>query len=192
MSLTVAKWNAQRLLHLVGDLLRIATDAMTINTRHADLSEVVNRSVEAAQPRAQAGVLTLNLIHNGTATGHFDPDRLSQAIDNLISNAIKFTPTAAEPASQFTPPARAPLRGHQHRSRPKHDELDQGFTRFFRAANARSSTIPGGGLGLAITKTIMENQRGHVVFSSSPGQGTTAALTLPAAYVEALNPAPLS
>ena len=72
------------------------------------------------------------------------------------------------------------------------EELEQAFTRFFRAANAHSSTIPGAGLGLAITKSIMENHRGHVALSSSPGHGTTAALTLPAADMEALTPAYLS
>jgi signal transduction histidine kinase len=61
------------------------------------------------------------------------------------------------------------------------EELDQAFTRFFRAANAHSSTIPGAGLGLAITKSIVENHRGHITLSSSPGSGTRAALSLPAA-----------
>lgn len=64
------------------------------------------------------------------------------------------------------------------------EELDQAFTRFFRAANAHSSTIPGAGLGLAITRSILENHRGHVSLSSVPGQGTTAALALPAADMD--------
>lgn len=64
------------------------------------------------------------------------------------------------------------------------DELDQAFTRFFRAANAHSATIPGAGLGLAITKSIIENHRGTITLASSPGSGTTAALTLPAAGVD--------
>jgi len=66
------------------------------------------------------------------------------------------------------------------------EELDQAFTRFFRAANAHSSTIPGAGLGLAITRSIIENHRGTITLTSSPGQGTTAALTLPAADMKAL------
>ena len=63
-------------------------------------------------------------------------------------------------------------------------EMDEAFTRFFRAANAHSSTIPGAGLGLAITKSIVENHRGYITLSSSPGEGTTATLTLPAADVD--------
>ncbi|MGO4234660.1 ATP-binding protein [Pseudarthrobacter sp. YAF2] len=193
MYLTVAKRNAQRLLHLVGDLLTIAADAVPINPRHADLSEVVSQRVEAAQPRAKAGGITLNLTPGEAATGHFDPDRLGQAVDNLISNAIKYTPQGG------TVTVKVDATGHELRCEVTdtgvgmtEEELDQAFTRFFRAAKAHSSTIPGAGLGLAITKSIMENHRGHVVLSSNPGQGTTAALTLPAADIGALTMAPAS
>ncbi|MEW1804780.1 ATP-binding protein [Pseudarthrobacter sp. NPDC080039] len=192
MYLTVAKRNAERLLHLVGDLLTIASDAITINPRHADLGDVVSQSVQAAQPRAQAGGVTLELLIAGTATGHFDPDRLGQAIDNLISNAIKYTPRGGKVT------VKVHATGHELRCEVTdtgvgmtEQELNQAFTRFFRAANAHSSTIPGAGLGLAITKSIMENHRGHVVLASSPGHGTTAALTLPAADMEALTRAPV-
>jgi signal transduction histidine kinase len=60
-------------------------------------------------------------------------------------------------------------------------ELNQAFTRFFRVANAHSSIIPGAGLGLAITKTIIENHKGTVTLFSSPGKGTTVEFTLPKA-----------
>ena len=190
---TIAKRNAERLLHLVGDLLTIASDAMTINPQHADLTDIVRGSVHAAQPQAKAGGISLDLITDGPATGHFDPDRLGQAIDNLISNAIKYTNNGG------TVTVKVFTTGHELRCEVTDtgvgmtdEELDQAFTRFFRAAKAHSSTIPGAGLGLAITKSIMENHRGHVVLSSSPGRGTTAALTLPAADMEAATPAFLS
>lgn len=193
MYATVAKRNAERLLHLVGDLLTIASDAMTIQPRHADLNDAVSHSVQAAQPRAKAGGITLNFIPDGSATGHFDPDRIGQAIDNLISNAIKYTPRGG------TITVTVQASGHELRCEVTdtgvgmtNEELEQAFTRFFRAANAHSSTIPGAGLGLAITKSIMENHRGHVVLSSSPGQGTTATLTLPAADMDELTLAALS
>ena len=185
--LGVAKRNAERLLHLVGDLLTIAADAVTIEPRHADLADVVNHSVQAAQPRAKAGGVTLDLVTHGTATGHFDPDRLAQAVENLISNAIKYTPRGG------TVTVRVSASGHELTCEVadtgvgmSEEELDQAFTRFFRAANAHSSTIPGAGLGLAITRSIIENHRGTITLTSSPGHGTTAALTLPAADMKAL------
>lgn len=182
----VAKRNAERLLHLVGDLLTIASDALTVDPRHADLAEVVRHSVQAAQPKAKAGGITLELLPHGTATGYFDPDRLGQAIDNLISNAIKYTSHGG------TVTIKVSTTGHELRCEVTdtgvgmtEEEQDQAFTRFFRAANAHSSTIPGAGLGLAITRSIIENHRGNITLSSSPGSGTTAALTLPAADVDA-------
>jgi signal transduction histidine kinase len=182
---TVAKRNAERLLHLVGDLLTIASDALTVDPRHADLAEVVRHSVQAAQPKAKAGGITLELLPHGHATGYFDPDRLGQAIDNLISNAIKYTSHGG------TVTIKVSTTGHELRCEVTdtgvgmtEEELDQAFTRFFRAANAHSSTIPGAGLGLAITRSIIENHRGNITLSSSPGSGTTAALTLPAADVD--------
>ncbi|MFF1881989.1 ATP-binding protein [Pseudarthrobacter sp. NPDC058196] len=184
--LTVAKRNAERLLHLVGDLLTVAAGALTIEPRHADLAEVVRHSVEAAELKAKADGVTLDLVAQGTATGYFDPERLRQAIDNLISNAIKYTPRGGKVSVTID------TTGHELRCEVtdtgvgmSEEEVDQAFTRFFRAANAHSSTIPGAGLGLAITKSIIENHRGYITLTSRPGEGTTAALTLPAADLDA-------
>ncbi|MFB9652416.1 sensor histidine kinase [Pseudarthrobacter oxydans] len=149
--LTVAKRNARRLLTLVGDLLTIASGSLTISPRPADLNDVAATSISAAQPHAAAAGITLELESTGPATGRFDPDRLGQAIDNLVSNAIKYTPEGG------TVTVRVSAAGQDLRCEVTdtgigmtEDELAQAFTRFFRAANAHSSAIPGAGLGLAI------------------------------------------
>ncbi|MEV7454296.1 sensor histidine kinase [Pseudarthrobacter oxydans] len=185
--LTVAKRNARRLLTLVGDLLTIASGSLTISPRPADLNDVAATSISAAQPHAAAAGITLELESTGPATGRFDPDRLGQAIDNLVSNAIKYTPEGGAVT------VRVSAAGQDLRCEVTdtgigmtEDELAQAFTRFFRAANAHSSAIPGAGLGLAITRSIVENHRGTISLSSSRGKGTTAVLTLPDA--DALHP----
>ncbi|MEV7998647.1 sensor histidine kinase [Pseudarthrobacter oxydans] len=185
--LTVAKRNARRLLTLVGDLLTIASGSLTISPRPADLNDVAATSISAAQPHAAAAGITLELDSTGPATGRFDPDRLGQAIDNLVSNAIKYTPEGGAVT------VRVSAAGQDLRCEVTdtgigmtEDELAQAFTRFFRAANAHSSAIPGAGLGLAITRSIVENHRGTISLSSSRGKGTTAVLTLPDA--DALHP----
>lgn len=185
--LTVAKRNARRLLTLVGDLLTIASGSLTISPRPADLNDVAASSISAAQPHAAAAGITLELESTGPATGRFDPDRLGQAIDNLVSNAIKYTPEGG------TVTVRVSAAGQDLRCEVTDtgigmtdDELAQAFTRFFRAANAHSSAIPGAGLGLAITRSIVENHRGTISLSSTRGKGTTAVLTLPDA--DALHP----
>ncbi|OAE02729.1 ATP-binding protein [Arthrobacter sp. OY3WO11] len=180
--LAVAKRNARRLLTLVGDLLTIASGSLTIAPRPADLNVVATASIQAAQPHATAAGITLELESTGPATGRFDPERLGQAIDNLVSNAIKYTPEGGRVT------VRVSATGQSLRCEVTDtgigmtgDELGQAYTRFFRAANAHSSAIPGAGLGLAITKSIVENHRGTISLTSSPGKGTTAVLTLPEA-----------
>lgn len=183
--LSVVHRNSQRLLNLVDDLLTIASDALTISPRPADLTEVLSHCVEAARPRAKAAGLTLELEKGSPVRGIFDPDRIGQAIDNVVSNAIKYTPEGG------TIKVRAGTKADKLSCEVTDtgigmsaQELNQAFTRFFRAANAHSSTIPGAGLGLAITKTIIENHKGTVTLVSSPGNGTTVQFTLPKAGID--------
>jgi signal transduction histidine kinase len=178
--LGVAKRNAERLLTLVGDLLTTASGTVTVTARPADLADVAAQSVEAARPRAKAGGVTLNLQTDGRATGRFDPDRMGQAIDNLVSNAIKYTPAGG------TVTVRVSTSGEKLTCEVADtgvgmtdEDLAQAFTRFFRTAKAHSSAIPGAGLGLAITRAIIENHRGSITLTSTHGKGTTATITLP-------------
>jgi signal transduction histidine kinase len=59
--------------------------------------------------------------------------------------------------------------------------LEQAFTKFFRSARARNTAIPGAGLGLPISKTIIEGHGGSISLTSAPGTGTTVTFILPAA-----------
>jgi signal transduction histidine kinase len=178
--LGVAKRNAERLLTLVGDLLTTASGTVTVTARPADLADVAAQSVEAARPRAKAGGVTLNLQTDGRATRRFDADRMGQAIDNLVSNAIKYTPAGG------TVTVRVSTSGEKLTCEVADtgvgmtdEDLAQAFTRFFRTAKAHSSAIPGAGLGLAITRAIIENHRGSITLTSTHGKGTTATITLP-------------
>ncbi|WP_307090671.1 ATP-binding protein [Arthrobacter sp. B2I5] len=186
--LTVIRRNTQRLLGLVDDLLATATEALSISPRPADLAEILAHSVEAARPKAHAtGTnLTLDVEPGCQFKGSFDPDRIGQAIDNLISNALKYTRdggsvTLSASANEDTLYCCITDTGIGMTE----EEMSQAFTRFFRAARLHSSTIPGAGLGLAITKSIIENHNGTITLSSSPGKGTTVSLTLPRTRVGA-------
>jgi signal transduction histidine kinase len=185
--LEVAKRNAERLLNLVADLLTIASDRLTIHPRQADLAHVAARSVESAQPRARAGGVTVTCEAVGPAAGSFDPDRVGQAIDNLVSNAIKYTPRGGTVTVRVgTDGGSLVCKVADTGVGMTEEDLAQAFSRFFRAANAHSSAIPGAGLGLAITRSIVENHRGTVTLSSAYGKGTTATLTLPVAHTDVL------
>ncbi len=181
--LEVAKRNAERLLNLVADLLTIASGTLTVRPRQSDLGEVAAQSVDAAQPRAAAGGITLTLETEGPAPGRFDPDRLGQAIDNLVSNAIKYTPKGGRVTVRVrTEDGSLVCEVADTGVGMTDQDLANAFTRFFRTATAHSSAIPGAGLGLAITRSILENHRGSVTLASSHGEGTTAKLTLPESH----------
>lgn len=178
--LAVARRNAERLLHLVSDLLTVASGALAINPRPADLMDVIRHSVQSATPLADDANISLHLEPAGPAAGKFDTARIGQVIDNLLSNAIKYTPDGG------TVTIRAGKDGENLTCEVADTgigmtdaEQAQAFTRFFRAERAHSSTIPGAGLGLPITKTIIENHGGTITMASKPGRGTTVTLTLP-------------
>jgi signal transduction histidine kinase len=106
-------------------------------------------------------------------------------VDNLISNAVKFTPTGGRVAvtlssGDTTDPAALISVSDTGVGIPA-DELDRLFSRFFRASTATANAVPGVGLGLTITKAIAEAHHGSIRVASTVGDGTTFTLELPQA-----------
>jgi len=109
-----------------------------------------------------------------------DPDRIHQALTNLVSNAAKFSPEGSEivVAAQRTD-------GYVEFSVTDHgvgiprEEQAKVFTRFHRGANAHDSETPGSGLGLYITKGVVEAHGGRIGFTSELGRGSRFHFTLP-------------
>jgi signal transduction histidine kinase len=181
--LQVVSRNSERLLALVNDLLfvaRLQTGEMSLEATEVELGEIVDDSVRSMQPRATAkGVkLTCDVEHVPTAT--VDRGRVLQVLDNLISNALKFTPEGGAVYVSL-----------------RHDDgqvvvevADSGigiapvdqrrlFERFFRAENAVERQIPGTGLGLYISRAITEAHDGKLSVRSELGRGSTFRLELP-------------
>ncbi len=107
----VIRRNTDRLLRLIGDLLflsRVQAGELTIEFGETDLLEVVQLSIEAARPAADSKDITLSL--SAAPVPHLTADRmrLSQLVDNLVSNAIKFTPQGERLRSRWALRARAP------------------------------------------------------------------------------------
>jgi signal transduction histidine kinase len=108
-----------------------------------------------------------------------NPDRLRQVIGNLISNAIKYSPSGGVVAVHA-----APENGHirveirdEGMGIPR-SQQGQIFTKFFRG-DAAASGITGTGLGLAVSRDIVESHGGRIGFRSAEGQGTTFFVELP-------------
>lgn len=180
----VIERNARRQLRLVGDLLLTAqVDAGTfaIAPQPVDLADVVRASVLSAAPVAEQSGVTLEVAAQPSPTVA-DSQRISQAVDNLVSNALKFTPAGGKVVVECAPTVDGGVRLAVSDTgigiAP--DELGRLTTRFFRATTATRRAIPGVGLGLAITKAVVEAHGGTLDILSAVGEGTTFAIVLPA------------
>ncbi len=182
--LAVAERNARRLLKLVGDLLftaQVESGQFPLDTREIDLLSIVSASVESAAPIADAAGITLvGELPEGPVMLRADPVRIGQALDNLVSNAIKFTPRGGQvTVGVGLPPGEAVVTVADTGLGIPPAELDRLFTRFFRATTATRNAVPGVGLGLNITKAIVTAHGGTMDVASEEGVGTEFRMVLP-------------
>ncbi|QCB95370.1 PAS domain S-box protein [Cellulomonas shaoxiangyii] len=182
--LQVVERNARRQLRLVSDLLLSAqVDAGTfaITPQPTDLGAVARASLASAAPAAeQAGVTLVPAVQDAPLVA--DPVRLGQAVDNLVSNAVKFTPPGGSVRVEVAPlpDGGALLAVSDTGIGIPADELGDLTARFFRASNAARRAIPGVGLGLSITKAVIDAHGGELDVQSTVGEGTTFVVSLPA------------
>ena len=109
-----------------------------------------------------------------------DRSRLAQVLDNLISNALKFTPASGRVSVRVSRTGRdAVVEVADTGVGIPAEEQDRLFERFFRSSNATEQAIPGTGLGLTIAKTIVERHEGSIEIESAEGKGTTVRVRLP-------------
>jgi PAS domain S-box-containing protein len=175
--------NATRLQHMVEDLLFLAqldAGGFSLDLGDVDLVELAGEAIEAARPAAEAKNLIFTLDHDQPAIVSADANRLGQALDNLISNAIKFTPERATVHVLIeNGDTSCVLHVTDNGYGIPSSEQDRLFERFFRSTIASANNVPGSGLGLTIAKTIIESHGGTIGFDSTVGEGTTFTISLP-------------
>ena len=114
-----------------------------------------------------------------------DAGRLGQVLDNLVSNALKFTPSGGSVmVSAGNGNGKVRLEVTDTGIGVPHEEIGQLFSRFYRASTATRREIPGTGLGLVIARAIVEAHGGTISLESIEGEGTRVAVTLPPGYVD--------
>ena len=181
--LDVVERNSRRLQRLVGDLLFVAqveAGRLSIDRTELPLERVVADSVEAARPRADERGVALGADLGAAATVQGDGDRLGQMLDNLISNAVKFTPAGGRVDVRLSrADERAVVEVSDTGVGVPADEQGRLFQRFFRSSTATEQAIPGVGLGLTISRAIAEAHGGVIDFQSEEGRGTTFRVELP-------------
>ena len=178
--LNIIRRNSQRLLGLVSDLLTSRSGQLIVSPQAVDVAELVRASISAALPRAAAANVRLQADTPERMDAHVDSVRMSQVLDNLVSNAIKYSPDGGDvvvslEAEDSTLVCRVSDTGMGM------SEKDQAevFTKFFRTSNVRNTSIPGVGLGLPISKAIVEAHGGSIQVRSTPGEGTTFTVKVP-------------
>ncbi len=181
--LSVVIRNSERLGRLVADLLHSAQmdlGPVQVNRTRCDLALLVRDAVQAATPAASASQITLACETPERLLVMLDQDRIRQAIDNLVSNAIKYTPPQGQVDVRLRVDGRRiDLSVADTGIGIEAADRDRLFTRFFRSRHAEEQSIQGVGLGLSITKSIVESHGGRIEVDSEVGRGSTFRMRVP-------------
>jgi signal transduction histidine kinase len=170
----------QRLVRLSDDALVLAqtqSEGFSLARTIVDLGAFVTECVEATAPnnaRIQVEV------PSEVVPVELDPQRFRHVIDNLVSNALKYSSDEAC-VTVRTEGKRAIIEVRDRGIGVPPDELSTLFTRFGRASNARRKGIAGSGIGLYVARKIVEVHRGTLTVRSKENEGSTFTVTLPLA-----------
>ncbi|MET3173724.1 UNVERIFIED_ORG: signal transduction histidine kinase [Arthrobacter sp. UYCu721] len=178
--LDVVQRNSEQLLALVSDLTLEASAALYVHPKRTDISGLVETSIGSAQAHAERSAVALVADVPSPLWAYADPLRIGQALDNLVSTAIKYSPdggTVTISAAGTEDWVKLVVQDTGMGMAP--EDAAKVFSRFFRAESARDGAIPGAGLGLSITKTILERHGGAIACARALGGGSTFTMTLP-------------
>lgn len=168
---------------LVDDLTVILeAEAGEVNQEQVNLAEMVNLLATDFQMAAAKAMLSLTVeIEPGGCWVIGDSSQLRRVLDNLIGNAIKFTPPHGRITVRVWQEAgQAILEVSDTGIGIPADQLERIFERFYQVDGSMSRRYGGVGLGLALVKEIVQAHGGRVSVQSTPGQGSTFRVTLPA------------
>ena len=182
--LHVVSRSSERLVRLVDDLLfvaRLQAGRLVLARTELDLCMIAEQAAEEARPRAEGKQITLEFSGGGPVTIDADKGRLFQLLDNLISNAIKFTPAGGRIDVRAAAEGMgAVLEVSDTGIGLRPGEAQLVFDRFFRSSRVVAEQVPGTGLGLFIARAIVEAHDGTIAVSSREGGGAIFRIELPA------------
>jgi len=177
----------RRLITDLRDLSLAQAGQLQLHPETTDVAAIVSDAVEAFAPSFHdRGVAVEVDALQGLPSAEVDPDRVRQIVQNLLDNALRYTPPGGT--------VRVHLRGQDGEIRLAVADTGRGigpedlphiFEHFYRADRSRARSSGGTGLGLAIVKSLVEAHRGRVIVESTPGAGSTFTVTLPVRSEEA-------
>jgi two-component system phosphate regulon sensor histidine kinase PhoR len=183
--------HADRMAALVDDLLELsqlesgARPPRWQDVHPADVAADVAGSFVDLAARKK---LRLDCVRDGDPTVVSDPDRLRRILENLVDNAVKYTPEGGriEISTVVSPDGGATVVVADDGPGIPREHLPRLFERFYRADRARSRELGGTGLGLAIVRHLAEGMGASVSVASEPGQGARFTLRIPRTPVRTL------
>ncbi|AEN73540.1 integral membrane sensor signal transduction histidine kinase [Rhodothermus marinus SG0.5JP17-172] len=189
--LELAEAASQRMLGTIEQLITasaLESGRVTFRRIRVDLVELVAETVRFHQDRAtrKQQQLSFQAPSAGSCVVETDPEQLRRALTNLLTNALKFTPSGKRIEVQLARHADA-VRLSVRDEGPGLTEADRVrlFGYFQRLSAQPTDNEPSSGLGLAITKQIVERLGGQIEVDSTPGRGSTFTIVLPAAHSDA-------
>ena len=175
--LKVLRGETTRLTKLITDILnmsRLEQGISEIELQLVDANKIINEVCEANRLMAEAKGLEINFTPEKSPTKILaDPDQLKQVITNFIANAINYTQEGkVQISTSINDENKFVFRIQDTGIGIEREDLDHLFERFYRGHQASLSSVPGSGLGLSITKEIVEAHNGTIDVQSEVGVGT--------------------
>jgi len=181
--------NSRHLLHLINDILdltKIEAGRLTLNFEEVEVAPLLDevRTNNAGLLVNKSVEMTVE-VESGLPAIRADRVRLSQIMNNLVSNAVKFTEQGQVCLRAFQEESQVCLEVQDTGVGIKSDDLDAIFDKFRQVDGSFTRRAQGTGLGLAITRHLVEMHGGSINVRSQPGQGSTFTVRLPVQHPEA-------
>ncbi|RDW15218.1 cell wall metabolism sensor histidine kinase WalK [Oceanobacillus arenosus] len=181
--LGVAQDETDRMIRMVNDLLQLSKMDSNEYPLHKERTEFItyfHQVIDRFEMHIPEHIELVRELPKGKFNVWIDKDKMTQVLDNIISNAIKYSPEGGK--------IQLKVENKRHYLQVSirdeglgiaYDKLEKIFERFYRADRARSRKLGGTGLGLAISKELVEAHHGRIWARSKEGRGTTIIFTLP-------------
>ncbi|MDD5130339.1 MAG: ATP-binding protein [Candidatus Omnitrophica bacterium] len=183
--LSIASRNCKRLSLLINDLLdlsKLEAGKMSINLTAAEIDKVIGESVEGLNAWANAKSVTIvNKAAAGLPQVKIDPDKIIQVLNNLIGNAIKFTPQngTITVGTKLFNDREIMVTVEDTGIGISQDELLKVFDKFYQTGERVATDVSGTGIGLSIAREIVQLHGGKIWVESQNGQGAKFSFTIP-------------
>jgi signal transduction histidine kinase len=185
--LQVVDTNVKRLLVLANELIdlsRLETGQVELYRQRIEAADLIQRAVKVVQPEFERRNLRLDVVCPAGVNLWVDPSRMTQVLLNLLTNAYKYTPQGGTLVKVWPDAGRVYIAVSDTGLGIKAADHDRVFQRFFRAGDPRVQKVEGTGLGLNISRQLVELHGGVLTFESEYGVGTVFTMSLPEGEID--------